>query len=179
MNFKKIKRSFKNIFLGYNSVEVLTRLATRNDESYPTHEVMEEVARLTHVSVKLHQIMEVIHKRIFDIYHLHHIRKAIILLDYLLTFGNEKVYELSYEWYGFLACLMHFCEHGICDSIQKLLTKLAKWRRNTSKKAMLKINVEDNAIQIQSSPANPANVKSMVSSDKIETWLAPSHHFRR
>ncbi|KAK2707813.1 hypothetical protein QYM36_015484 [Artemia franciscana] len=140
MNFRKIKRSMKNTFQGYSSVEILTREATCNDKSYPTLEVMDEVARLTHDSVKLHQIMEVIHKRIFEyrdyVYYWRHVHKAITLLDYLFTYGSEKVLELSNEWYDKIACLVHFCEHGVCDSSQELLTKLDEWRRNASKKAL-------------------------------------------
>ena len=98
MNFRKVKRRLKKSFLGYSSVEILTREATCNNKSDPTFEVMDEVARLTHDSVALHEIIDILHKRIFDIYR-RHVQKPISLLDFLFTYGSKEVFELSNESY--------------------------------------------------------------------------------
>lgn len=87
-----IRRNVKNVVKNYSEAQVKVREATSNDPWGPSGTQMSEIADLTYNVVAFSEIMQVVWKRLND----HgknwkHVYKALVLLEYLIKTGSEKV----------------------------------------------------------------------------------------
>ncbi|KAF8795611.1 epsin-2-like [Argiope bruennichi] len=92
LNVQGLRRNVKNVVKNYSDAQVKVREATSNDPWGPSGTLMGEIADLTYNVVAFTEVMQVIWKRLND----HgknwkHVYKALVLLDYLIKTGSEKV----------------------------------------------------------------------------------------
>ncbi|GIY90303.1 epsin-2 [Caerostris extrusa] len=92
LNVQGLRRNVKNVVKNYSDAQVKVREATSNDPWGPSGTLMGEIADLTYNVVAFSEVMQVIWKRLND----HgknwkHVYKALVLLDYLIKTGSEKV----------------------------------------------------------------------------------------
>ena len=74
------------------------REATSNDPWGPPSSLMSEISDLTYNVVAFSEIMQMIWKRLNDHgKNYRHVYKALVLLDYLVKTGNEKVAQQCKE----------------------------------------------------------------------------------
>lgn len=93
-----IRRQIKNVVKNYSEAEVKVREATSNDPWGPSSTLMSEIADLTYNIVALGEIMRMIWKRLNDHgKNWRHVYKSLVLLDYLIKNGNEKVAQQCKE----------------------------------------------------------------------------------
>ena len=81
--------------------QVKVREATSNDPWGPSSTQMSEIADLTYNMVAFSEIMQMIWKRLNDHgKNWRHVYKALVLLEYLIKTGSEKVenYSLFIAW---------------------------------------------------------------------------------
>jgi len=84
------------IFVMFLKVKV--REATSNDPWGPPASLMSEISDLTYNRVAFSEIMQMIWKRLNDHgKNYRHVYKALVLLDYLVKTGNEKVAQQCKE----------------------------------------------------------------------------------
>lgn len=93
-----LRRNVKNVVKNYSDAQVKVREATSNDPWGPSGTLMSEIADLTYNVVAFSEIMQVIWKRLND----HgknwkHVYKALVLLEYLIKTGSEKVTQQCKE----------------------------------------------------------------------------------
>ena len=87
-----IRRSVKNVIKNYSDSQVKVREATSNDPWGPSSTLMSEIADLTYNVVAFTEIMQMVWKRINDHgKNWRHVYKALVLLDYIIKTGSEKV----------------------------------------------------------------------------------------
>ncbi|KAK3860164.1 hypothetical protein Pcinc_033777 [Petrolisthes cinctipes] len=92
MNVSGLRRNLKNIAHNYTDAQVKVREATSNDPWGPSSTLMSEVADLTYNVVAFTEIMQMIWKRLNDHgRNWRHVYKALVLLEYLIKTGSEKV----------------------------------------------------------------------------------------
>lgn len=90
----------KNMVKNYSEAEVKVREATSNDPWGPSSTLMSEISDLTYNIVALGEVMRMIWKRLNDHgKNWRHVYKSLVLLDYLIKNGNEKVYIYIYILY--------------------------------------------------------------------------------
>ena len=88
----------KNVIKNYTEAEVKVREATSNDPWGPSSTLMSEISDLTYNIVALGDIMRMIWKRLNDHgKNWRHVYKSLVLLDYLIKNGNEKVAQQCKE----------------------------------------------------------------------------------
>jgi epsin len=93
-----IRRQVKNVIKNYSEAEVKVREATSNDPWGPSSTLMNEISDLTYNIVALSEIMRMIWKRLNDHgKNWRHVYKSLVLLDYLIKNGNEKVVQQCKE----------------------------------------------------------------------------------
>lgn len=98
MNVAGIRRNIKNIAHNYSDAQVKVREATSNDPWGPSSTIMAEIADLTYNVVAFSEIMQMIWKRTNDHgKNWRHVYKALLLLDYLIKTGTEKVAQQCKE----------------------------------------------------------------------------------
>jgi hypothetical protein len=98
LNVNGIKRNAKNIVKKYSDAQVKVREATSNDPWGPSSTIMSEIADLTYNVVAFSEIMQMIWKRLNDHgKNWRHVYKALVLLEYLIKTGNEKVAQQCIE----------------------------------------------------------------------------------
>ncbi|CAL4061115.1 unnamed protein product, partial [Meganyctiphanes norvegica] len=98
MNISGIRRNLKNVAHNYTDAQVKVREATSNDPWGPSSTVMSEVADLTYNVVAFSEIMQMIWKRLNDHgRNWRHVYKALVLLEYLIKTGSEKVADQCKE----------------------------------------------------------------------------------
>ncbi|KAK2725641.1 epsin-2-like [Artemia franciscana] len=98
MNVSGLRRNIKNIAHNYTDAQVKVREATSNDPWGPPSSIMSEVADLTYNVVAFTEVMQMIWKRLNDHgKNWRHVYKALVLLDYLIKCGNEKVAQQCKE----------------------------------------------------------------------------------
>ncbi|XP_057378681.1 epsin-2-like [Daphnia carinata] len=98
MNVSGIRRNIKNIAHNYTDAQVKVREATSNDPWGPPSSLMSEISDLTYNVVAFSEIMQMIWKRLNDHgKNYRHVYKALVLLDYLVKTGNEKVAQQCKE----------------------------------------------------------------------------------
>lgn len=98
INVNGIKRNAKNIVKKYSDAQVKVREATSNDPWGPSSTIMAEIADLTYNVVAFSEIMQMIWKRLNDHgKNWRHVYKALVLLEYLIKTGTEKVAQQCTE----------------------------------------------------------------------------------
>jgi len=98
MNVAGLRRNIKNIAHNYTDAQVKVREATSNDPWGPPSSLMSEISDLTYNVVAFSEIMQMIWKRLNDHgKNYRHVYKALVLLDYLVKTGNEKVAQQCKE----------------------------------------------------------------------------------
>ncbi|XP_055911769.1 epsin-2 isoform X2 [Eupeodes corollae] len=98
VNVAGIRRNIKNLAHNYSDAQVKVREATSNDPWGPSATIMAEVADLTYNVVAFSEIMQMIWKRLNDHgKNWRHVYKALILLEYLIKTGTEKVAQQCKE----------------------------------------------------------------------------------
>ncbi|KAM7358980.1 epsin homolog lqf isoform 3-T3 [Cochliomyia hominivorax] len=98
VNVAGLRRNIKNLAHNYSDAQVKVREATSNDPWGPSATIMAEIAELTNNVVAFSEIMQMIWKRLNDHgKNWRHVYKALILLEYLIKTGNEKVSQQCKE----------------------------------------------------------------------------------
>ncbi|KAG0716365.1 Epsin-2 [Chionoecetes opilio] len=98
MNVSGLRRNLKNIAHNYTDAQVKVREATSNDPWGPSSTLMSEVADFTYNVVAFTEIMQMIWKRLNDHgRNWRHVYKALVLLEYLIKTGSEKVADQCKE----------------------------------------------------------------------------------
>ncbi|CAG0892899.1 unnamed protein product [Darwinula stevensoni] len=98
VNVAGLKRNLKNIAHNYTDAQVKVREATSNDPWGPSSTLMSEVADMTHNVVAFSEIMQMIWKRLNDHgKNWRHVYKALVLLEYLIKTGSDKVAQQCKE----------------------------------------------------------------------------------
>jgi epsin len=93
-----IRRQMKNMVNNYSEAEVKVREATSNDPWGPSSTLMSEISDLTYNIVALGEVMRMLWKRLNDNgKNWRHVYKSLVLLDYLIKSGNEKVAQQCKE----------------------------------------------------------------------------------
>lgn len=98
MNVSGLRRNIKNLAHNYSDAQIKVREATSNDPWGPSATIMAEVADLTYNVVAFSEIMQMIWKRLNDHgKNWRHVYKSLILLEYLIKTGTEKVAQQCKE----------------------------------------------------------------------------------
>lgn len=93
-----VRRNVKNVVKNYSEAQVKVREATSNDPWGPSSTLMSEIADLTYNVVAFSEIMQMIWKRLNDHgKNWRHVYKALVLLEYLIKTGSEKVAQQCRE----------------------------------------------------------------------------------
>jgi epsin len=92
VNVAGLRRNIKNLAHNYSDAQVKVREATSNDPWGPSSTLMSEIADLTYNVVAFTEIMQMVWKRLNDHgRNWRHVYKALVLLEYLIKTGTEKV----------------------------------------------------------------------------------------
>lgn len=87
-----LRRQIKNVACNYSDAQVKVREATSNDPWGASSSLMSEIADLTYNAMAFTEIMQIIWKRLNDSgKNWRHVYKSLVLLDYLIKVGSEKV----------------------------------------------------------------------------------------
>lgn len=98
VNVAGLRRNIKNLAHNYSDAQVKVREATSNDHWGPNSTLMSEIADLTYNVVAFTEIMQMIWKRLNDHgRNWRHVYKALLLLEYLIKTGSEKVAQQCKE----------------------------------------------------------------------------------
>lgn len=98
VNISGIRRNIKNVAHNYTDAQVKVREATSNDPWGPSSTMMSEIADLTYNMVAFTEIMQMVWKRLNDHgKNWRHVYKALVLLEYLIKTGSEKVAQQCKE----------------------------------------------------------------------------------
>lgn len=98
MTTSSLRRSVKNIVNNYTEAEIKVREATSNDPWGPSGSLMMEISELTFNVVAFAEVMGIIWKRMNDHgKNWRHVYKALMLLDYLVKTGSERVAQQCRE----------------------------------------------------------------------------------
>ncbi|XP_050671143.1 epsin-2 isoform X3 [Leptidea sinapis] len=91
-NVAGLRRNIKNLAHNYSDAQVKVREATSNDPWGPSSTLMAEIADLTYNVMAFTEIMQMIWKRLNDHgKNWRHVYKALVLMEYLIKTGSEKV----------------------------------------------------------------------------------------
>ncbi|XP_044758375.1 epsin-2 isoform X2 [Coccinella septempunctata] len=92
VNVAGLRRNLKNFAHNYSDAQKKVREATSNDPWGPSSTLMAEIADLTYNVVAFTEIMQMVWKRLNDHgRNWRHVYKALVLLEYLIKTGSEKV----------------------------------------------------------------------------------------
>ena len=98
LNISGLRRNIKNVAHNYTDAQVKVREATSNDPWGPSSTQMSEIADLTYNTIAFSEIMQMIWKRLNDHgKNWRHVYKALVLLEYLIKTGNDKVAKQCQE----------------------------------------------------------------------------------
>ncbi|KAI6177020.1 ENTH domain-containing protein [Aphelenchoides bicaudatus] len=98
MSISALRRQVKNVAYNFSDAQVKVREATSNDPWGPTTALMAEIADLTHNPMSFTEIMSMVWKRLNDHgKNWRHVYKSLVLLDYLIKCGSEKVAQQCRE----------------------------------------------------------------------------------
>jgi len=98
VNLQGIRRNIKNVAHNYTDAQVKVREATSNDPWGPSSTMMSEIADLTYNVAAFSEIMQMVWKRLNDHgKNWRHVYKALVLLEYLIKTGSEKVAQQCKE----------------------------------------------------------------------------------
>lgn len=145
-----IHRTIKNVVKNYTFAEVKVREATSNDPWGPPTSLMAEIAQMTHDLLAYSEIIPMIWKRLNDHgKNWRHVYKSLVLLDYLVKAGSERVVQYCLENIVAIQTLKDFqhfedgVDHGmnIREKAKQLVTLLKdpeRLRNERSKAANIK-----------------------------------------
>lgn len=92
MSISTLRRQVKNVAYNFSDAQVKVREATSNDPWGPRTALMSEIADMTHNPMAFTEIMPMLWKRLNDHgKNWRHVYKSLVLLDYLIKSGSEKV----------------------------------------------------------------------------------------
>uniref|UniRef100_A0A0K0FBR4 Liquid facets (inferred by orthology to a D. melanogaster protein) n=1 Tax=Strongyloides venezuelensis TaxID=75913 RepID=A0A0K0FBR4_STRVS len=98
MSISTIRRQMKNVACNYSDAQVKVREATSNDPWGPSTVMMSEIADLTYNPAAFNDIMVMLFKRLNDHgKNWRHVYKSLILLDYIIKCGSEKIAQQCRE----------------------------------------------------------------------------------
>ncbi|CAB3399774.1 unnamed protein product [Caenorhabditis bovis] len=98
MSISTIRRQVKNVAYNFSDAQVKVREATSNDPWGPSTALMSEIADLTHNPMAFTEIMSIVWKRLNDSgKNWRHVYKSLVLLDFLVKCGHEKVAQQCRE----------------------------------------------------------------------------------
>ncbi|XP_058788874.1 epsin-2 isoform X2 [Phymastichus coffea] len=98
VNLAGIRRDIVNLAHNYSNAQKAVRKATSNDPWGPSSTLMAEIADLTYNVVAFTEIMQMLWKRLNDHgKNWRHVYKALVLLEYLIKTGSEKVAQQCKE----------------------------------------------------------------------------------
>ncbi|XP_024221287.1 epsin-2 isoform X9 [Bombus vosnesenskii] len=98
VNLAGIRRDIVNLAHNYSNAQKAVRKATSNDPWGPSSTLMAEIADLTYNVVAFTEIMQMLWKRLNDHgKNWRHVYKALVLLEYLIKTGTEKVAQQCKE----------------------------------------------------------------------------------
>jgi len=98
VNVAGLRRNILNLAHNYSDAQVKVREATSNDPWGPSSTLMSEIADLTYNVVAFTEIMQMVWKRLNDHgRNWRHVYKALVLLEYLIKTGSEKVAQQCKE----------------------------------------------------------------------------------
>ncbi|KAH0951868.1 hypothetical protein HN011_000881 [Eciton burchellii] len=98
VNLAGIRRDIMNLAHNYSNAQKAVRKATSNDPWGPSSTLMAEIADLTYNVVAFTEIMQMLWKRLNDHgKNWRHVYKALVLLEYLIKTGSEKVAQQCKE----------------------------------------------------------------------------------
>lgn len=87
-----LQRHIKNVVHNYTEAERKVREATSNDPWGPSSTLMSEIADRTYNVIAFTETMQMIWRRLNDkSKNWRHVYKALILLDYIIKTGSDKV----------------------------------------------------------------------------------------
>ena len=87
-----VRRNVLNVVKNYSDAEIKVREATSDDAWGPSSSLMAEIADMTYNVVAFSEIMTMIWKRVNDHgKNWRHVYKSLVLLDYLIKTGSERV----------------------------------------------------------------------------------------
>ncbi|XP_053393478.1 epsin-1-like isoform X3 [Mercenaria mercenaria] len=93
-----MRRTLKNVVKNYTDAQVKVREATSNDPWGPSSTLMTEIADLTYNVVAFTEIMQMLWKRLNDHgKNWRHVYKSLVVLDYIIKTGSEKVAQQCKE----------------------------------------------------------------------------------
>lgn len=93
-----IRRTIKNVVKNFSDAQIKVREATSNDPWGPSTTLMGEIADLTYNVVAFTEIMQMVWKRLNDHgKNWRHVYKCLVLLDYIIKTGSEKVAQQCKE----------------------------------------------------------------------------------
>jgi len=93
-----VRRNVLNVVKNYSDAEIKVREATSNDAWGPSSSLMAEIADMTYNVVAFSEIMTMIWKRVNDHgKNWRHVYKSLVLLDYLIKTGSERVSQQCKE----------------------------------------------------------------------------------
>ncbi|XP_033221495.1 epsin-2 isoform X2 [Belonocnema kinseyi] len=98
VNLAGIRRDILNLAHNYSNAQKAVRKATSNDPWGPSSTLMSEIADLTYNVVAFTEIMQMLWKRLNDHgKNWRHVYKALVLLEYLIKTGSERVAQQCKE----------------------------------------------------------------------------------
>lgn len=93
-----MRRKLKNVINQYSDAQVKVREATSNDPWGPSSTLMSEVADMTYNVGAFSEVMSMIWKRLNDSgKNWRHVYKALVVLEYILKTGSERVAQQCRE----------------------------------------------------------------------------------
>ena len=92
MSISTTPRQVKSVAYKFLDAQVKVHEATSNNPWGPYTALMSEIADLTHNSMAFTEIMSIVWKRLNDYgKNWRHVYKSLVLLDFLIKCGHEKV----------------------------------------------------------------------------------------
>uniref|UniRef100_G1T2X8 ENTH domain containing 1 n=1 Tax=Oryctolagus cuniculus TaxID=9986 RepID=G1T2X8_RABIT len=103
------RRQVKNFVKNYSDAEIKVREATSNDPWGPSSSLMLDISDLTFNTVSLSEIMNMLWQRLGDHgKNWRHVYKSLMLMDYLIKNGSERVIQHCREGFCNLHTLKDF-----------------------------------------------------------------------
>lgn len=170
INVNGLKRNAKNIVKKYSDAQVKVREATSNDPWGPSSTIMAEIADLTYNVVAFSEIMQMIWKRLNDHgKNWRHVYKALVVLEYLIKTGTEKVAQQCIENIFAIQTLKDFQymednkDHGmnIREKSKKLVTLLKDSEKLKAERARA-IKAKSRLAESMSSVGKQTSITSMM-----------------
>ncbi|XP_055340560.1 epsin-2-like [Paramacrobiotus metropolitanus] len=106
---RKGLRTVRNVVHNYNDAQVKVREATSNDPWGPAASLMSDISDMTYNHLAFSDIMQMLWKRMNDSgKDWRHVYKALVVLDYIIKSGTEKVAQHCKENLYFIQTLTNF-----------------------------------------------------------------------